>query len=104
MHFYDCCIIYFILYIQKISKKSNIILRKLGESNEQFISNYEFNKNTNPVIKNKFFNYLDIYRNCMIVLDIFLPRFKEYKSYIIIFENIFCETIKNNEMIMKYLL
>lgn len=56
----------------------------------------------NPAIKNKFFNYLDIYANGMIVLDTFLSRLKLYKSDIIIFENnnrkyyIKYETIKKN--------
>ena len=78
-------------------KKKNItevgLFRKLDENNDGFINNYEFNKNIkeiidiNPAIKDKFFNYLDIYKNGMIDLDTFLSRFKEFKSDITIIEN-----------------
>ena len=78
-------------------KKKNItevgLFRKLDENNDGFINNYEFNKNIkeiidiNPAIKDKFFNYLDIYKNGMIDLNTFLSRFKEFKSDITIIEN-----------------
>ena len=78
-------------------KKKNItevgLFRKLDENNDGFINNYEFNKNIkeiidiNPAIKDKFFNYLDIYNNGMIDLDTFLLRFKEFKSDTAVIEN-----------------
>ena len=92
--------------IKENMKRKNItevgLFRKLDENNDGFINNYEFNKNIkeiidiNPAIKDKFFNYLDIYKNGMIDLDTFLLRFKEFKSDNTIIEN-------NNEIENKIL-
>ena len=78
-------------------KRKNItevgLFRKLDENNDGFINNYEFNKNLkeiidiNPAMKDKFFNYLDIYNNGMVDLDTFLLRFKEFKSDNTVIEN-----------------
>ena len=83
--------------IKENMKRKNItevgLFRKLDENNDGFINNYEFNKNIkeiidlNPAIKDKFFNYLDGYKNGMVDLDTFLLRFKEFKSDNTIIEN-----------------
>ena len=83
--------------IKENMKKKNVtefgLFKKLDENNDGFINNYEFNKNIkeiidiNPAIKDKFFNYLDIYKNGMVDLETFLLRFKEFKSDNTIIEN-----------------
>ena len=83
--------------IKENMKRKNItevgLFRKLDENNDGFINNYEFNKNLkeiidiNPAMKDKFFNYLDIYNNGMVDLDTFLLRFKEFKSDNTVIEN-----------------
>ena len=76
--------------IKENMKRKNItevgVFRKLDENNDGFINNYEFNKNVgeiidiNPAMKDKFFNYLDTYKNGMVDLETFLLGFKEFKS------------------------
>ena len=83
--------------IKENMKRKNItevgLFRKLDENNDGFINNIEFNKNIkeiidiNPAMEDKFFNYLDVYKNGMIDLDTFLLRFKEFKSDNTIIEN-----------------
>ena len=92
--------------IKENMKRKNItdvgLFKKLDENNDGFINNYEFNKNLveiidlNPAMKDKFFNYLDAYKNGMVDLDTFLLRFKEFKSFNTIIEN-------NNEIENKIL-
>ena len=83
--------------IKENMKRKNItevgLFKKLDENNDGFINNYEFNKNMrgiidlNAAMKDKFFNYLDGYKNGMVDLDTFLLRFKEFKSVNTIIEN-----------------
>ena len=83
--------------IKSTMKKKNItevgLFKKLDEDNDGFINNYEFNKNIteivdiSPPIKDRFFNYLDCYHNCMVDLETFLLRFKEFRSNEVIVNN-----------------
>ena len=83
--------------IKTTLKKKNItevgLFKKLDEDNDGFINNYEFNKNIteivdiSPPIKDRFFNYLDVYHNGMVDLETFLLRFKEFRSNEVIVNN-----------------
>ena len=82
----------------KKKKLSEIGLFKLLDENKDgFISNYEFNKNIkeivelNPSMKDRFFNYLDGYKNGMIDLNTFLSRFKEFKLDNVMENNVIVE-------------
>ena len=83
--------------IKSTMKRTNItevgLFKKLDEDNDGFINNYEFNKNISevvdisPPIKDRFFNYLDVYHNGMVDLETFLLRFKEFRSNEVIVNN-----------------
>ena len=61
------------------------LFKLLDENKDGYINISEFNKNIDKIIelnnsmKDKFFNYLDGYKNGMIDLNTFLARFKEFK-------------------------
>ena len=102
--------------IKENMKKKNIseggLFKLLDENKDGFINNYEFNKKIEEIVelnqslKDKFFNYLDIYKNGMIDLNTFLSRFKEFKGENMIENNNNIENIildKLAEYILKNL-
>ena len=100
--------------IKENMQKKNIaeggLFKLLDENKDGFINNYEFNKNIEEIIelnqslKDKFFNYLDGYKNGMIDLNTFLTRFKEFKGDNIVQNDTDIENIilnKLDEYILK---
>ena len=86
--------------IKKISELG--LFKLLDENKDGFINNIEFNKNIkniielNPSLSDRFFNYLDGYKNGMVDLNTFLERFKEFKL-----DNIVENNTKTENYILK---
>jgi Ca2+-binding EF-hand superfamily protein len=86
--------------MKKISELG--LFKLLDENKDGFINNIEFNKNIkniielNPSLSDRFFNYLDGYKNGMVDLNTFLERFKEFKL-----DNIVENNTKTENYILK---